>query len=78
MTEMYEDKGDDSCFLKDSSREGLNFIVLVQEESFLYCEHRRLNIQHELGTWKIACHLKGERTLMGAYENGFSTLTEQL
>lgn len=49
MTEMYEDKGDGSCFLKDSSREGLNFIVLVQEESFLYCEYRRLSIQHELG-----------------------------
>lgn len=36
---MDEDKGNGSRFLKDSSREGLNFTVLVQEESFLYCEY---------------------------------------
>lgn len=41
VTEMYEDKGDGSCFLKENSGEGLNFIVLMQEESFLYCEYRR-------------------------------------
>lgn len=44
MTEMYEDKDVGSCFLKDSNGEGLNFIALVQEDSFLYCEYRRLSI----------------------------------
>lgn len=43
MTEVYEDKDDSSCFLKDSNGEGLNLVALVQEESFLYCEYRRLS-----------------------------------
>lgn len=51
MTEMYEDKDDGSCFLKGSNGERLNFIVLVQEESFLYCEYRRPTTD-ELGRWK--------------------------
>lgn len=43
VTEDYEDKDDSSSFLKDSNGEGLNLVAIVQEESFLYCEYRRLS-----------------------------------